>query len=330
MMPTTQAPLNSGFGFHSTAADVMHGVDLAGKVAMVTGGYSGIGAETTRVLAQAGATVIVPAHNLDKARQAVGDLPRIELAHIDLLDPDSIDAFANAFCQRGRPLHLLINNAGIMATPLMRDARGFESQLSANYLGHFQLVQRLWPALQRAQDARVVGLSSGAHRRAGFYFDDPNFYRREYDRWIAYAQSKTAIALFALELDQRGMSEGIRAFSVHPGRIETGLQRHISIADLQALGFRNEKGEIPSEQLHMYKTIAQGAATTVWCATSPMLSGMGGVYCEDCDIAVGVNADHKALTGVLPWAIDPVLAKRLWTLSVDLLDTKPSKEHSRS
>jgi NAD(P)-dependent dehydrogenase (short-subunit alcohol dehydrogenase family) len=325
MMATIQTPMNSGFGFHSTAADVMQGVNLAGKIAIVTGGYSGIGAETTRVLSQAGATVIVPAHDMNKARQAVGDLPRIELAHIDLLDRDSIDAFADLFLQSGRPLHLLINNAGIMATPLARDARDCESQLSANHLGHFRLVQRLWPALQRAQGARVVGLSSGAHRRAAFDFDDPNFLQRAYDRWIAYAQSKTAIALFALELDSRGKPDGIRAFSAHPGRIETGLQRHISIADLQALGFRDAQGEIPAEQLHMYKTIAQGAATTVWCATNPLLNGMGGVYCEDCDIAASVSADHKPLTGVLPWAIDPVLAGRLWTLSESLLDISLSK-----
>jgi len=322
-MAANQAPLKSGFGFHSTAADVIRGVDLAGKVVIVTGGYSGIGAETVRVLTHAGATVVVPAHDLHKARQAVGALPRIELAQIDLLDSASIDAFADCFVRSGRPLHLLINNAGIMATPLTRDARGCESQLSANHLGHFRLVQRLWPALQRAQGARVVGLSSGAHRRAAFDFDDPNFHQREYDRWIAYAQSKTAIALFALELDNRGASDGIRAFSVHPGRIETDLQRHISIADLQALGFRNAKGEIPEDQLHMYKTIAQGAATTVWCATSPKLDGIGGVYCEDCDIAPSVGSDHKALNGVLPWAVDPVFAKRLWALSERLLDTYP-------
>ncbi|WP_233838438.1 oxidoreductase [Paraburkholderia sp. ZP32-5] len=319
-MTAIQIPLNSGFGFHSTADDVIRGVDLTRKVSIVTGGYSGIGAETVRVLARNGATVVVPAHNLNNARQALGDLAGIELARIDLLDPASIDTFADGFVRSGRPLHLLINNAGIMATPLARDARGYESQLSANHLGHFRLVQRLWPALQRAQGARVVGLSSGAHRRAAFDFDDPNFHQREYDRWIAYAQSKTAIALFALELDNRGTSDGIRAFSVHPGRIETGLQRHISVADLQALGFRNAEGKIPVDQLHMYKTIEQGAATTVWCATSPMLDGMGGVYCEDCDIAPAVSSDHKALNGVLPWAADPVLARRLWTLSESLLD----------
>lgn len=312
---TPQLPLDSGFGFHSTADDVIAGRDLRGKTAIVTGGYSGIGAETTRVLARAGATIVVPARDRTKARHALAGIPGLELANLDLLDAASIDAFADAFVQSGRPLHLLVNNAGIMATPLARDAMGHESQLSANHLGHFRLVARLWSALRRAQGARVVALSSGAHRRAAFDFDDPDFHRHPYDPWLAYARSKTATALFALELDRRGAPEGIRALSVHPGRIETGLQRHISVADLQALGFRDQRGDIPADQRHLYKSVAQGAATTVWCATSPMLDGQGGVYCEDCDIAAAVDAGHTALDGVLPWARDAGMAARLWTLS---------------
>ncbi|WP_304308467.1 oxidoreductase [Pseudacidovorax intermedius] len=314
-MTTAQAPLGSGFSAHSTANDVMADIDLVGKVAVVTGGYAGIGLETTRALSTAGATVIVPARDQEKARRALEGIPRVELSKLDLMDPDSVDAFADEVLGSGRPVHLLMNNAGIMATPLMRDSRGFESQLSANHLGHFQLTLRLWPALQRAQGARVVALSSGAQRRAAFDFDDPNFEVRAYDRWVAYAQSKTAIALFALALDSRGKAEGIRAFSVHPGRITTDLQRHISVADLQGLGLRDEKGEIPAEQLHLYKTVAQGAATSLWCATSRQLEGLGSVYCEDCDIAQAVEAGHQPLDGVLPWACDPVLADRLWDLS---------------
>ncbi|MWL91590.1 oxidoreductase [Cupriavidus sp. SW-Y-13] len=314
-MTTLQRPIDSGFSFHSTASDVIQGIDLTGKTAIVTGGYSGIGLETTRVLAEAGATVIVPARNIEKARRAVQHIPRARLEQLDLEDANSIDAFVDVFQQDGLPLELLINNAGVMATPLSRDARGNESQFSINHLGHFQLVNGLWAALQRAQGARVICLSSGAHRRAAFDFDDPNFIERAYDRWIAYAQSKTANALFAIELDRRGESEGIRALSVHPGRIETDLQRHISVEDLQSLGLRDENGEIPAGQVHMYKTIGQGAATTVWCATSPCLTDSGGVYCEDCDIAQAVDADHKKLDGVLPWAADPMLAKRLWALS---------------
>ena len=314
-MSTPQHPIDSGFGFASTAVDVAQGIDLSGKTAIVTGGYSGIGLETTRVLAAAGANVIVPARNLDKARTALANLPRVELRPLDLLDPASIDAFVNELEKRRQPLHLLINNAGIMATPLARDARGYELQLSANHLGHFQLVQRLWPSLARAQGARVVALSSGAHRRAAFDFDDPQFLKREYSKWIAYAQSKTAIALFAVELDKRGQADGIRAFSVHPGRIETDLQRHISLQDVQAMGFRDVKGEIPADQRHWYKNTEQGAATTVWCATSSLLDDKGGVYCEDCDIAPAVDDGHKDLNGVLPWATDAHLAEQLWTLS---------------
>ncbi|SOE95451.1 NAD(P)-dependent dehydrogenase, short-chain alcohol dehydrogenase family [Burkholderia sp. D7] len=314
-MTARQTPLHSGFGSTSTAAEVIAGIDLHGKTAIVTGGYSGIGLETVRVLAQAGATVIVPARAPDKAREALRDIARTEVSRIDLLDPVSIDAFAEHFIATGRPLDLLINNAGIMAAPLTRDARGYESQFAANHLGHFQLTARLWAALTRTGRARVVTLSSGAHRRAAFDFDDPNFQHRPYDKWIAYAQSKTASALFAAALDRRGEPHGIRAFAAHPGRIETGLQRSITIKELQALGYRNEDGEIPEDQRALYKTVQQGAATTVWCATNPALDGMGGVYCENADIAAAVPADHASLDGVLPWAVDQAAAERLWALS---------------
>nr|WP_260693381.1 SDR family NAD(P)-dependent oxidoreductase [Rhizobium bangladeshense] len=157
------------------------------------------------------------------------------------MDPVSIDAFSETFLGSGRPLHLLINNAGIMAAPLVRDARGYESHFSANHLGHFHLTARLWPALQQAKGARVVTLSSGAHRQAAVDFDDLNFERRDYDKWKAYGQSKTANVLFTVALDQRGASDGIRAFAVHPGRIETNLQRFIPMEELQARGLRNEK-----------------------------------------------------------------------------------------
>ncbi|MFM0302455.1 oxidoreductase [Paraburkholderia sediminicola] len=317
-MTNLQTPLHSGFSSRSTAADVIAGVDLRGKVAIVTGGYSGIGLETTRVLAEAGATVIVPARTPDKAYEALHDIPRTEVAILDLLDPASIDAFADTFLSSGRPLHLLINNAGIMAVPFTRDTRGYEAQFAANHLGHFQLTARLWPALKRSGSARVVTLSSGAHRYAAFDFDDPHFERRPYDKWISYGQSKTAGVLFTIALDRRGSPHGIRAFAVHPGRIETALQRSITMEELQAMGFRNAAGQIPEDQRSLYKTVGQGAATTVWCATNPALEHMGGVYCEDVDIAEAVPADHKPLNGVLPWAVDVDAAERLWALSEKL------------
>ena len=314
-MLNQQTPIHSGFGRGSTALEVLGDADLRGKTAIVTGGHSGIGLETTRALVLAGATVVVPARTPERAREALAGTPRTEVGQLDLLDPRSIDAFAAAFLASGRPLHLLINNAGIMAVPLTRDARGYEHHFSANHLGHFQLAAHLWPALKQAGGARVVALSSGAHRRAAMDFDDPHYERRAYEKWQAYGQSKTANALFALALDRRGEPHGIRAFSLHPGRIETNLQRHITLAELQAQGFRDENGEIPAEQRALYKTAQQGAATTVWCATSAALAGMGGVYCEDVDIARAVPADHQPLDGVLPWARDAEAAERLWALS---------------
>ncbi|MDB5099061.1 MAG: oxidoreductase [Cyanobacteria bacterium RYN_339] len=314
--PTPQAPLPSGFGPKTTAEEALAGRDLTGKVAIVTGGYSGIGLETTRVLANAGATVIVPARTPDKAREALGGIPRVEQESLDLADPASIDAFAARFVASGRPLHLLINNAGIMANPLTRDARGYESQFATNHLGHFQLTARLWPALTAAHGARVVSVSSRATHRGGVDFEDPNFEHRPYDKFVAYAQSKSANVLFAVALDRRGAAHGVRAFALHPGGILTDLIRFMSEEDLQRVGVtKGADGQLSLPAGDAYKTIEQGAATTVWCAVSPQLEGMGGVYCEDVDIAVPIAADTEGVVGVRPWAIDPELAERLWALS---------------
>ncbi len=314
-MTTRQAPLPSGFGAHTTAQEALGSRDLHGAVAIVTGGYSGLGLETTRVLAAAGAAVLVPARTPDKARQALAGIPGVELEAMELADPASIDAFAQRFLASGRPLHMLINNAGVMACPFERDARGLESQLAINHVGHFQLAGRLWPALRKARGARVVSVSSRGHRRAGVDFDDPNFTKRPYDRWVAYGQAKSANVLFAVALDKRGEAHGVRAFSLHPGAILTPLVRHMSDEELRAMGARDENGNIPAANAHQYKSVEQGAATQVWCATSAQLDGMGGVYCEDVDIALPVPADDPGPSGVRPWAIDPDLAERLWTLS---------------
>src|SRR5262245_53577769 len=225
-MRSQQEPIGSGFGFETTAEEVLGGTDLSGKTVIVTGGYAGLGLETTRVLSGTGATVVVPARSVEKARANLEGIPRVELAAMDLLDPASIDAFAEGFLAGGRPLDLLINNAGIMACPQACDNRGNESQFSANHLGHFRLTLRLWPALIRAGGARVVSLTSRGHRYSDVVFEDPNFERRPYDKWKAYGQSKTANALFALVLDRLGEPHGVRAFSVHPGGIWTDLGRH--------------------------------------------------------------------------------------------------------
>ena len=307
-MPTKQAPIPSGYSAKTTALAVIAKLRLDDVTAVVTGGYAGVGLETTRTLSGAGATVIVPARTVDKANAAPAGVENVEIDSLDLFDPASIDAFAARFLASGRPLHLLVNNAGIMATSLVRDARGVESQFATNHLGHFQLTARLWPALRNAQGARVVCLSSRGHARAAVDFDDVHFQRRAYDKWLAYGQSKTANALFALALDTRGQAHGVRAFSVHPGPIMTELVRSLPEDELQAVIAR-------AQTQSPLKNVEQGAATSVWCATSQQLDGMGGVYCEDADIAQAVPADSTAPTGVRPWAMDPDLAERLWTKS---------------
>jgi NAD(P)-dependent dehydrogenase (short-subunit alcohol dehydrogenase family) len=315
-MSTPQAPIGSGFGAASTAEEVIRGRDLSGKVVIVTGGSSGIGLEAARVLAAAGAEVIVPARDEQKASDAMAPFPGLSLEKLDLMDPASIDAFAERFHASGKPLHLLINNAAVMANPLTRDARGYESQFATNHLGHFQLTARLWPALKKAGSARVIAVSSRGHVFAGVDFDDPNFEHRDYSPHLAYGQSKTANALFAVALDARGKDHGIRTVSLHPGGIvSTNLARHLSAEQLSASGYVDEQGRPVIDPWNNKKTIEQGASTTVWCATSPDLDGRGGVYCENCDISQAVPADSKELLGVRPWATDPALAERLWGLS---------------
>ncbi len=329
-MLTQQIPIGSGFGASTTTKEIIYGCDLNGKIAMVTGGYSGLGLETVRALRSAGAWVIVPTRDHAKAQAALKGLDGIEIAAMDLLDPASIDTFAERFLASGRPLHILVNSAGIMACPLARDVRGYELQFATNHLGHFQLTVRLWDALCQADGARVVSVSSWGHRRSPVIFEDPNFERRDYDRWSAYGQSKTANILFALALDKRGKAEGIRAFSLHPGSIVgTGLEKYLSRKELQAAGVIDENGKAILNPAKNLKTVEQGAATSVWCATSPQLNGMGGVYCENCDIAPLVEDETKRnndsvrqagsmALGVMPYAVDPAAADRLWSLSKQL------------
>ncbi len=321
-MSTEQKPIGSGYGASTSADEVIAGIDLTGRVAIVTGGYSGLGLETVRVLARAGATVIVPARTPDKARAALASLPGVELETLDLLDPNSIDAFADRFLATGRPLHILVNNAGIMASGFARDSRGYEEQFATNHLGHFQLAVRLWPALQKARGARVVSLSSRGHQFGGVDFDDPNYLHRDYEKWAAYGQAKTANALFAVGLDEKGRDQAIRAFAVHPGAILTDLARHLSHEEVAAFDLFKEDGSARIDPDRDMKTVSQGAATSVWCATSPQLDGVGGVYCENCDVAPVVPEGELFKPGVRPWAVDPTLAHRLWKLSETLTGCK--------
>ena len=317
-----QYSLGSGFNAKSTASDVIKGIDLAGKIAIVTGGNSGIGLETTKVLAAAGATVIVLARDIEKSKKNLQNVPNTELETMDLMKPESIDAFAQKFIASGRPLHLLINNAGIMWVPLRRDSRGIESQLATNYLAQFHLTARLWPALKEAKGARVINVSSQGHQFAAFDFDDPNFLHREYETLQGYGQSKTASNLFSLELDNLGKDHNIRAYSVHPGSIGgTELAREAPIELFQQLGFCDTQGNILPEVAASLKTIPQGAATTVWCATSPLLNHLGGVYCEDADIARLADDEPGALNtgGVRLYSLDETNARKLWTLSEEMI-----------
>lgn len=313
-----QQAIGSGFSAKSTSTDVIKGIDLSGKIAIVTGGNTGIGLETTKTLAAAGATVIVPARDTEKAKRNLEGIERVELEAMDLMNPDSIDAFAEKFLASGRPLHLLINNAGIMWVPLRHDSRGIESQLATNYLAQFQLTARLWPALKKANGARVINVSSQGHQFAPFNFEDPNFQNREYETLQAYGQSKTASNLFAVELDNRARKYKVRAYSLHPGSIAgTELGREASLELFQQMGFCDAEGNLLPEVAASLKTIPQGAATTVWCASSTSLNNIGGVYCEDSEIAE-LASDTEISNGVKGYSLDEDNAKRLWTLSEEM------------
>lgn len=313
-----QHPIGSGFNAQSTTNDVIKGIDLKGKVAIVTGGNTGIGLETTKTLAAAGATVIVPARNIEKALENLKGIDNVEIEAMDLMDTGSIDNFVEKFLESGRALHLLINNAGIMWVPLRRDARGIESQLATNYLAIFQLTAGLWPALKKANGARVVNVSSQGHQFAPFDFEDPNFLHRYYETLQGYGQSKTAVNLFSVELDNRAKAFGVRSYSLHPGAIGgTELAREAPLELFQKMGLADADGTIFPEVLASLKTIPQGAATTVWCAVSPQLKDIGGVYCEDIEIAPIASGDGIT-AGVKPYSIDESDAKRLWKLTEEM------------
>ncbi|MFD5782765.1 SDR family NAD(P)-dependent oxidoreductase [Streptomyces sp. NPDC126933] len=311
-MTTQQRKINSGFGARSTTSDVLRNIDLSGKLAIVTGGYSGLGLETTRALAGAGAHVVVPARRRATAQEAVGGIDGVEVEELDLTDLASVRALAERFLASGRAVDLMINNAGIMASPETRVGTGWEAQFATNHLGHYALVNRLWPAIERG-GGRVVSVSSNGHQLSDIRWDDVHF-AHGYDKWQAYGQAKTANALFALRLDELGRDAGVRAFSLHPGTIATQLGRYMSQEELAEL--TETIGASPTNS--GWKTPEEGAATQVWAATSPQLDGMGGVYCEDCDIAEPAAEGTVLGSGVSAWAADPDRAARLWKLSAEL------------
>ncbi len=315
---TPQRPIDSGFGHGSTAAEVIDGIDLTGKRAIVTGGYSGLGLETVRALVSAGADVTVPARRLEHAQAVLAEAglgSGVQVEQMDLADQDNVKQFASGYLERHPTVEILINNAAIMASPEQRVGAGWEAQFATNHLGHYTLVNALWPALAAASDARVVSLSSTGHKLSPIRFDDINF-DTGYEKWRAYGQAKTANSLLAVELDRLGRGFGVRAFAVHPGGIMTELQRHLPKEEMVAAGWMDAEGTVREG----FKTPEQGAATSVWAATSPALDGKGGVYCEDCDVARPTDKDSPLARyqGVDAHAVDKEAAKKLWNLSAEL------------
>jgi NAD(P)-dependent dehydrogenase (short-subunit alcohol dehydrogenase family) len=309
------------FNATSTTSDVILGMSLAGKSAVITGASSGLGVETARTLAIAGAAVLLLARDKEKveavAQQLRDDYPgaSISTATMDLADLDSVRNAAQQIVADMPSINLLFNNAGVMACPLGRTAQGFEMQFGTNHMGHFLLSCLLAPSLMAAsnegQSARVICLSSAGHRRSNVDFDDPNYERRDYEKWAAYGQSKTANALFALGLDNKLGKFGVSAFAVHPGVIMTELSRHMVEDDYTLLN-----SSLPEGETFTFKSVEQGAATSIWAATTPFLEKMGGLYLEDCYIADA--ATSKSTGGVESYAVDHAAADRLWGLSEEL------------
>ncbi|MEU6844846.1 SDR family NAD(P)-dependent oxidoreductase [Streptomyces sp. NPDC046716] len=320
MTLTDQQPLGSPFSASTTADDIVGGLDLSGRTAVVTGGYSGLGLETVRALTAAGARVVVPARRPDVARAALKELKDCEIVPMDLADTDSVRSAAAHIRDRLDRVDLLMAVAGVMATPERRVGPGWEGQFAANHLGHFTLACELHPLLAAAGGARVVVNSSAGHTLTGIRWHDPHF-RTGYDKWLAYGQAKTANALFAVHLDAVGKGDGVRAFALHPGKIITGLQREMTLQAQIDRGWVDEHGTVIGDG---FKTPSQGAATGLWAATSPLLDGRGGLYLEDCDIA-HVSAPGTPMDdgGVRAYAIDPDEAARLWSLSLAATGATP-------
>jgi len=303
--------ITTPFGAESTAAEVIAGVDLAGKRAIVTGGSSGIGVETARALADAGAQVVIACRSLAAGERVAAELgERVSARALDLADQDSVASFVRGW---DGPLDILVNNAGIMALPsLERNSDGWELQLATNHLGHFALAVGLHRALAESGDARIVSVSSVGHINGNVDFDDLQFERRDYDQWIAYGQSKTANILFAVEAAKRWASDGITANALNPGRIPgTALSRHLAGAPATAPGTVNSTGV-------SVKTVEQGAATSVLLAASPLLARVTGRYFEDCNKAGPLVPGIRR--GVAAYALDPAAASRLWDVSLELVN----------
>jgi NAD(P)-dependent dehydrogenase (short-subunit alcohol dehydrogenase family) len=312
------------FGATSTTDEVLKGVNLSGKRVLVTGVSAGLGVETARSLVAHGADVVGAARDLTKAKAATAGVRAaavngggLELVEVDLASLDSVRVCANALVDDGKPFDLVICNAGVMACPYGETADGFETQFGTNHLGHFVLVNRIDSLMKPG--SRLVNLSSAGHRYSDVDLDDPNFERTPYDPWVAYGRSKTANIQFAVEFDRRHKGEGVRATAVHPGGIATELSRHLTPEARQALIERiNAATRAAGEPDFKYKTVPQGAATSVWAGAVAAADEVGGRYCEDCHVAE-IEPNPVKRAGVKPYALNPETAKTLWGKSEEMV-----------
>ncbi len=321
---TAQSRITRQFGAESTTDDVLDGIDLTGKRVLVTGTSAGLGVETARALAAHGAEVVGTARDLNKAHAAVTKAQaathsagKIDLIEMDLASLRSVRAAADRLVAEGKPFDVIITNAGVMATPKGTTADGFETQFGTNHLGHFVFVNRVASLLKSG--SRLVTLSSAGHRYANVDLADPNFERTPYDPWAAYGRAKTANILFAVEFDRRHKTNGIRATAVHPGGIQTELGRHMTPEMIQAM---TERVSRQTGQAFQWKTIPQGAATSVWAGVVAPADEVGGRYCLDCHVVTEIVDDPNAnfmQGGVRPYALDPENAKALWAKSEEMV-----------
>ena len=320
MITEQQIQINSGFGAKSEPKEILNEIDLTGKIALVTGGYSGIGLETTKALVEVGAEVIIPARRVSIAKKELsGIIEDKNIIEVNLADPSSVIKVVEQLLDSKLTLDILINNAGIMACPQMPTKEGWDLQFAVNHIGHFILTKGLMPAMQKADEPRLVTLSSTGHKLSGIQWDDVNF-ENSYDKWQAYGQSKTAASLLAVEINTRMKNRGIKSYSVHPGGIVTPLQRHLENEEMVALGWKKEDGSLSDMAAAAFKSPSQGASTTLWCATSPMLNDISGVYCEDCDVAPRQSDGPEArYVGVADWAVDTDEATKLWELTEQMI-----------
>jgi NAD(P)-dependent dehydrogenase (short-subunit alcohol dehydrogenase family) len=327
MIEVNQTAATKTFGATSTTDEVLKGVDLRGKRALVTGVSAGLGVETARALVAHGAEVVGAARDLNKAKAATASVRaastnggKFDLVELDLASLASVRVCADALIDDGKPFDLVIANAGVMACPFGTTADGFETQFGTNHLGHFVLVNRIASLMKPG--SRLVNLSSAGHRYSDVDLDDPNFERTPYDPWVGYGRSKSGNILFAVEFDRRHKGDGIRATAVHPGGIQTELSRHIGEEGINQLVERiNAQTRAAGEPDFKFKTVPQGAATSVWAGVVAPADEVAGCYCEDCHVAA-IEPDAAKRNGVKPYALNPETAKALWAKSEELVSER--------